>query len=115
MSEWNLSGSKGHVQEWNVKEDGDEGGLEEDSEVAHGVDHKLLGEGKVSGLADHKVRPLDAHDGDEISGLGILKSFGGIADWVVINDVGELVEVWVASSIFFRIPSAFGPLIPVSD
>ena len=62
VSEWNLSGSEGDVQEWNVQEDGDEGSLEEDSEVTHGVDHELLGEGKVSGLANHKVSPLDAHN-----------------------------------------------------
>jgi len=115
VGEWNLSGSQGDVQEWHVEEDGDEGGLEENSEVTHGVDHKLLGEGKVSGLADHKVGPLDAHDGDEVTGLGVLESFGGVADWMVVNDMGELVEIWVASCRFFWIPSAFGPLIPFSD
>lgn len=115
VSRRDLPGAEADVQGGDVEEDGDEGGLEENSEVTHGVDHKLLGEGKVSGLADHKVGPLDAHDGDEVTGLGVLESFGGVADWMVVNDMGELVEIWVASCRFFWIPSAFGPLIPFSD
>ena len=67
VGEWNWSGTKGDVQEWNVQKDGDEGGLEEESEVTEVVDHELLGEGKVSSLANHKISPLDAHNRDEIS------------------------------------------------
>jgi len=114
VSEGNLSGTEGDVKEWNVEEDGDEGGLEEDSEVTHGVDHKLLRKGKVSGLADHQIGPLDAHDGDEVSGLGILEGFGSVADWPSISDVGELVEFW-ESSWLIRVPSALSPGFWLSD
>lgn len=67
MLEWNLSGSESQVENWNVKENGDKGGLEEDSEVTHGVNQTLLRDGEVSGLADHQVSPLDSDDGDEVS------------------------------------------------
>ena len=67
MWESNLSGTKSNVQEWNVKEDSDKNGLENKSEVTHGVDHTLLREGEVSGLADHEVSPLDANDGYEVA------------------------------------------------
>ena len=73
VGEWNWSGTKSNVQEWNVKEDGDKGGLEEESEVTEVVDHTLLGEGEVSGLADHEISPLDADDGYEVTGLGHLE------------------------------------------
>jgi len=73
VGEWNWSGTKGNVQEWNVKEDSDEGSFEEESEVTEVVNHTLLGEGEVSGLADHEISPLDAHDRDEVTGLGHLK------------------------------------------
>lgn len=59
MGEWNLSSSECHIQEWDVQEDADEGGLEEESEVAEAVDHTLLGEGEISCLADHEIGPLD--------------------------------------------------------
>ena len=75
VGEWNWSGTKGNVQEWNVQEDGDEGGFEEESEVTEVVDHTLLGEGEVSGLADHEISPLDADDRDEVTGLGHLEGF----------------------------------------
>ena len=73
VGEWNWSGTKGDVQEWNVQEDGDEGSFEEESEVTEVVDHTLLGEGEVSGLADHEISPLDADDGYEVTGLGHLE------------------------------------------
>ena len=67
MSEWNLSGTKCDVQEWNVQQDGDKCGLEEDSKVTEVVDHTLLGKREVSGLADHEISPLDANNRYEIS------------------------------------------------
>jgi len=73
MSKWNLSSLEPVVNEWNVTENGDEGGLREESEVAETVGHALLGEGQVSGLADHEISPLDANDGDEVSGLSVLE------------------------------------------
>jgi len=94
VGEWNWSGTKGDVQEWNVQEDGDEGGLEEESEVTEVVDHTLLGEGEVSGLADHEISPLDADDRYEVTGLGHLEGFGGIADWSILGDVGVHEEAW---------------------
>jgi len=75
VGEWNWSGTEGNVQEWNVQEDGDEGSLEEESEVTEVVDHTLLGEGEVSGLADHEISPLDADDRYEVTGLGHLEGF----------------------------------------
>lgn len=106
MWEWDLSGSEGNIEEWNVEEDGDESGLEEKSEVSEVVDHTLLGEGKVSGLADHEISPLYAHDGYEISGLSEFKSLSGVANWMPSSDVGSGVELWVIHGI---IVSAGGP------
>ena len=85
--EWNLSGSQGGVQEWNVKEDGNKSGLEEKSEVSEGVDHSLLGEGQVSGLADHQVSPLHANNGDKVAGLSELEGLGGVANWVPFGSI----------------------------
>jgi hypothetical protein len=114
VGEADLSGTEGDVEEWNVEKEGDEGGLEEESEVTHGVHHKLLGEGQVSGLADHQIGPLDDDDGDEVTGLSILEGFGGVADWISVGNVGELVEFW-ESSWLERVPSALGPGIWLSD
>lgn len=94
VREWNWSGTKGNVQEWNVEEDGDEGSFEEESEVTEVVDHTLLGEGEVSGLADHEISPLDADDRYEVTGLGHLEGFRGIADWSILGDVGVHEEAW---------------------
>jgi len=113
VSEWNLSGSQSRVEEWNVEEDGDEGGLEEKAEVTHLVDHKLLGEGKVSGLADHEISPLDAHNRDEVAGLSVLQGLSGVADWPVVSDVRILVELWEA--VFINGPSAASPGFWFSD
>ena len=107
MSEWNLSGSESNVEEWNVEEDGDEGSLEEEAEVTELVDHKLLGEGKVSGLADHEISPLDAHNRDEVARLSVFQGLGGVADWPSFGDVRVLVEFWETLSIDW--PSAVGP------
>lgn len=84
MWEWDLSGSKSNVQEWNVQEECDQGGLEEESDVTHGVDHTLLREGEVSSLADHQIGPLDANDRYEIAGLSELEGFSGVADWPLV-------------------------------
>jgi len=40
--EGNHSGTKSNVEWWNVQEDGDEGGFEEETEVTKVVDHALL-------------------------------------------------------------------------
>jgi len=81
-----LSGTEGNVKEWDVKEDGNESGLREESEVTETVVHTLLSEGEVSGLADHQISPLDTNDRYEITGLSEFKSFSGVADWVFSND-----------------------------
>ena len=65
--EWDLSGSEGDVQWGQVAQTGDEGSFEEKAEVSEGVYHTLLGEGQVSGLADHQISPLDANDGAQVS------------------------------------------------
>lgn len=67
MREGNLSGTKSNIEEWNVEEDSDEGSFEEKSEVTEVVDHELLGEGKVSSLANHKISPLYANNRYEIA------------------------------------------------
>jgi hypothetical protein len=110
--EWNLSGSESDVEWLDVAEEGNEGSLEEESEVTEGVDHTLLREGEVSGLADHQVSPLDANDGAEISRLGKLQSFSGVADWPVIRNVGVSVESWVV--LVSWEPSALGEVVSVS-
>jgi hypothetical protein len=40
--EGNHSGTKSNVEWWNVQEDGDKGGFEEETEVTEVVDHALL-------------------------------------------------------------------------
>lgn len=94
MWEWDLSSSKSGVQEWNIKEKGNESGLEEDSEVTERVDHSLLGEGQVSGLANHEISPLHANDGYKIAGLSELEGLGGVANWVPLTSISLLVELW---------------------
>lgn len=94
MWEWDCSGSKSGVHEWNVKEESNKSGLEEDSEVTERVDHTLLGKREVSGLADHQISPLDAHDGYEIAGLSELEGLGGVANWVPFGSLGLSVEPW---------------------
>lgn len=76
-----MSGTEGNVEEWDVKEDGNEGGLREESEVTEAVVHTLLSEGEVSGLADHQVSPLDTYDRDEVTRLSEFKGFSGVANW----------------------------------
>jgi len=112
VDEWDLSGSEGDVKEWNVKEDGNEEGLREESEVSEGVNHTLLSEGEVSSLADHQISPLDANDGDKVAGLSIFQSLSGVADWFV-SDVGEFVELWKISIV--RVESANSPVIRASN
>ena len=107
MDEWDLSSSESDVKERNVKEDSDEEGLGEKSEVTEGVNHTLLSEGEVSGLADHQISPLHANDRYEIAGLSVFQSLGGVADWFIC-DMGVPVELW---KIFIkRVESANGPV-----
>jgi hypothetical protein len=94
VSESDLSSLEDIVAERNVTEDGDEGSFEEKTEVTELVDHTLLGEGEVSGLADHEISPLDADDRYEVTRLGHLEGFRGIADWSILGDVGEHEEAW---------------------
>jgi hypothetical protein len=51
----------------------------------------LLRDGKVTGLANHEIGPLHTHDGNEITGLGILESFSSVAD-LSFADYGVAVE-----------------------
>jgi len=107
VDEWDLSGSEGDVKERNVEEDSDKEGLGEESEVTEGVNHTLLSEGQVSGLADHQISPLDANDRHEIAGLSVFQSLSGVANWS-FGDVGELVELWKIG--IGRVESASGPV-----
>jgi len=112
VGEWDLSGTESVVKEWDVEEDGDEGSLGEETEVTKHVDHTLLGERKVSSLADHEIGPLDANDGDEVTRLSVFKSLGGVANGPSVGDVIEFVEVW--DGFIFEIPSASSPGVFVS-
>jgi len=80
MGEGNLSGSERELESGAVAQDGDEGGLEEQGDVGVVVDHTLLGDRESTGLADHKISPLDAHNRDEVASLSVSQSFGGVAD-----------------------------------
>jgi len=73
--EGNLSGSQSNIQEWDVAQDGDQSCFEEETEVSEAVDHALLGEGKISSLANHEIGPLDTYDRDKISRLSKLECF----------------------------------------
>jgi len=115
MGEGDLSGTKSNIKEWNIEEDSDESSFEEKSEVTEVVDHELLGKGKVSSLANHKISPLDAHNRDEISGLSILKSFNGVANWPVFGVVRVFIEIGVVFDIGMWAPSAGSPGIGISN
>lgn len=81
VRECDLSCSKGFVESCgSVAQNSDEDGLEDETSVGVEVDHSLLRDGKSTGLADHKIRPLYAHNRNEISTLGVSQSFGAIAD-----------------------------------
>ena len=104
MGEGDLSGSEGLVESGNVGEEADEDGLEDESGVSVHVDHTLLGDGEGTGLADHQIGPLDAHDGDEVTTLGESEGFSSVAD-LSSGDDRVLVEV----KTFTFVPSALGP------
>jgi len=80
MRESDLAGTERRIQEGNVTEDGDKGSLEEETEVGASIDHTLLGDGEGTGLADHEIGPLHAHNRDEVSSLSVPESLGGVAD-----------------------------------
>lgn len=83
----NWSGSEGSVEWWDIEKEGNESELEEETEVTHAVDHTLLIEGEISGFGGDETGSLDSDDGYEVAGLSILKSLGGVADWVLLGDV----------------------------
>lgn len=109
-----MSGTEGNIEWWHVQQDGDEGSFEEKTEVSEFVDHELLGKGQVSGLADHKISPLDAHNRYKVTGLSVFKSFSGVADWPVVSEVRESVEIWEACFLTW-IPSALSPCCWLSN
>lgn len=92
MGERNHSGSETGVDPLEVAEEEAEKSLGEEGLVHVSVDHTLLGDGEVSGLANEKIRPLDAHDGDEVTTLSVVESLNGVAD-LVLGDVRVLEEV----------------------
>lgn len=104
MRERDLAGSKHQVDEWNVGQEGNECGLEEETEIGVAVVHALLGEGEVSGLADEQVSPLHTHDGDEVSTLSVPETFDGVADLSFVH-----VRGGVESHELIWLPSALGP------
>lgn len=110
MAEGNWSGSKRGVQEWHVTEDGNESSLEEEREVGSVVNHALLGDGQVSGLADQQVGPLHAHNGDKVTSLGVEEGLERVAN-DVLGHSGVDVEIW--DGVTWQ-PSALGPCLDSS-
>jgi len=106
VREGNHAGSENGVQERNVAEDSDEGGLEEQREVGVVVDHALLGDGQVPGLANHQIGPLHAHDGHEVTTLSVVEGLNGVAD-LVLGHVGAVVEL---GDVVIGGPAALVPL-----
>jgi hypothetical protein len=106
MGEGDLSGTERFVEEGYVTKDSDEDGLEDESSVSVVVNHTLLGDRESSGLADHEIGPLDAHDGDEVTTLGESEGFSSVAD-LSSGDDRLLVEV----ETFSFVPSAASPRV----
>lgn len=106
MGEGDLSGTERLVEEGHVGKDSDEDSLEDESSVSVVVDHTLLGDGESSGLADHQIGPLHAHDGDEVTTLGESEGFSSVAD-LSSGDDRVLVEV----ETFTFVPSAASPRV----
>jgi hypothetical protein len=112
VRERNLSCGQSDVQERNIQENHTEDSFEAHTKVTEAVDHALLSEGEVSSLADHQISPLDANNGDQVTGLSELKSFSGVADRPVRDD-GVSVEPWEV--IIIRLPSALGVSFRTSE
>ena len=106
MRERDESCSEHQVDERHVAKDSAEDGLEAKSEVSVTVDHTLLGDRQVTGLADQKIGPLHANDGNEVTALSVVQSFDSPAD-LVGRDVRVLVEV---GHISIGHPAALTPL-----
>jgi len=109
MGEGDLSGTERLVEEGCVGKDSDEDSLEDESSVSVVVDHTLLGDGESSGLADHQIGPLHAHDGDEVTTLGESKGFSSVAE-LGAGDNRVLVEI----EAFSFVPSAASPRVGTS-
>jgi len=110
VREGNWSGSEGLVDPWDVAKDGNEGGLEEETEVGAVVNHTLLGDGEVPGLADEEIGPLHADNGNEVTSLSVEKGLKSVAN-VVLRHMGPVKELW---HIISWLPSALGPVGDIS-
>ena len=93
---------EGEVTEEDAKE-----GLEAESLVSVHVDHTLLGDGQVSGLADKEIGPLHDNNGNQITALRVVERFDGVAD-LVLRDSGVSPEF---RNIRVGTPSALSPLV----
>lgn len=94
------------VEEGNVGQDGDEGSLEEETKDHVAVDHTLLGDGQVTGLANEQVGPLHNHNRDKVTTLSVAEGFSRVADLSVGNG-GDAVESGDFSAT--GVPSAVAP------
>jgi hypothetical protein len=106
MGESNGAGTENQVEDGDVTKDTHESGLEEESENHAAVNHTLLGDGQVTGLANEEIGPLHAHNGNQVASLGVAESFGGVAD-LLVRDSGVAVEV--ESGVFVSGPTAAAP------
>lgn len=106
MGEGDLSGTERLVAPGHVGKESDEDSLEDESSVSVVVDHTLLGDGESSGLADHQIGPLHAHDGYEVTTLGESEGFSSVAD-LSSGDDRVLVEIETLTFV----PSAASPRV----
>jgi len=102
----NSTGSQHKVEEGNVGEESGKSSLEEETEDHVTVDHTLLRDGEVTGLANEQVGPLHNDNGDEVTTLSVSKSLGGVAD-LDASDGGDSEEGGDVGGV--GVPAARGP------
>jgi len=111
MGESDLTSSKTTVKrepwEGEVTEEEAKKGLGEEGLVGVHVDHTLLGDGQVSGLANEEIGPLHDDDGYQVTALSVVESLDGVTD-LVLGDSGVLPEF---GNIRVGTPTALRPLI----
>jgi hypothetical protein len=74
------SGLENDIQEGSVDDQQNESSLGEETEVTPHISETLLGHRQSTGLGSQSISPLQAHDGNEISRVRVLKSLSGVAD-----------------------------------
>lgn len=106
MRQGNSTGTQHQVEERNVWKDSDKGGLEEEAKDHVAINHTLLRDGEVTGLADKQVGPLHNNNRDKVTTLSVTESFGSVAD-LLASDRWEAVECGLFGGI--GVPAARSP------